>query len=82
MNEAMGNCQEDENEEDIQDKILKAIQARKMRGKCFIFCLYSNSEKYYAGKIWKTGRRRKIQTFPSIFNEADDRGSIYLGRVS
>ncbi len=33
MNEAMGNCQEDENEEDIQDKILKAIQARKMRGK-------------------------------------------------
>lgn len=37
MNEAMGNSQEDDNEEDIQDKILKAIQTRKMKGNASYF---------------------------------------------
>lgn len=37
MNQAMGNNQEDHDEDDIQDKILKAIQGRKMKGNASYF---------------------------------------------
>ena len=61
MNRAMG-ASEVEEIEDAQDKILQAMQSRKMRGNASYFAFTATPEEHHAGKIRRAASRMAVSS--------------------
>ena len=68
MNEAMGG-RDDEDVEDTQDKILKAMRSRKMRGNASYLAFTATPKKRDTRKVWSATAGRIIYAFSSVFHE-------------
>ena len=72
MNEAISGGGDEEEPEDLQDKILAAMEARKMGTERLVLCLHRHAEEHHAGTVRPTEQRWQVRAVPPVFDEAGD----------
>ena len=77
MNRAMGGENEDPDAEDAQDKILKAMQSRKMRGNASYLAFTATPKNTTLEKFGEKQPDGQFQAVPSLQHEAGDRGGLH-----